>query len=529
MSEALPLWRTRLTPDDISGQMKWVSSPKPLAGAGVGRRWSSSLLGAKLGAASGPPSRRVLRFHDYLEAPLQHPWWVLVPFVLVVSAATAAAFLLPKRYTSSCLVLIKASRVPDKIIGSASEELDARRYQTIRQEILSRTRLEKVNDELHPFPDAQTTAAAVESMQKVMEVAFKGSDAFSIEFTHRDPRVAQKVTDRIATLFIQEFRRSRQNQFEGASEFLDSELQGARRQLDAKEEALRLYKEHHMGQLPEQLDATLATLQRLQLEMQSLAQSLEAAETRVDRLTSQSSSELPASAGGTGLSEREALELELARLRQRYTDQHPDVQVVLARLRSMDPAPVESSSPVGSRDTIVAGQLVRARADVNALLARRQSLQDQITALQARVEQMPRTEQELATLTRDFNQLRENYQTVLRRKMDAQMAERLEQRWTEDFEILDHARLPERHRFPNEPLFIITGIVVGLGLGLGAALLAEMFNPSVITLDDLEATVPIPVLAVLPVVEAEEADAARRYFGSKRPQHDSHRRASDHP
>jgi polysaccharide chain length determinant protein (PEP-CTERM system associated) len=452
-----------------------------------------------------------------------------VPFVLIVSAATAAAFLLPKRYGSSCLVLIKASRVPDKIIGGASEDLDARRHQTIRQEILSRTRLEKVNDELHPFPDAQTTAAAVESMQKVIAVEFRGSDAFSIEFTHRDPYVAQRVTDRIATLFIQEFRRSRQSQFEGASEFLDSELQEARRQLDAKEEALRLYKERHMGQLPEQLEATLATLQRLQLEMQSLAQSLEAAESRLDRLVSRGSPDLPAPAGATGLSERETLELELVRLRQRYTDQHPDVQAILARLRSMEPAPVEPSSPAVSRDSIAAGQLERARADVNALLARRRDLQDEISALQERVELMPRTEQELATLTRDFNQLRENYQTVLRRKMDAQMAERLEQRWTEDFEILDHARLPETHRFPNKPLFILAGIVVGLGLGLGAAVLAEVLNPSVITQDDLEATVSIPVLAVLPAIEAEEAEAARRYLASKRPPHDGRRRASEHP
>ena len=112
---------------------------------------------------------------------------------------------------------------------------------------------------------------------------------------------------------------------------------------------------------------------------------------------------------------------------------------------------------------------------------------------------MPRSEQELATLTRDFNQLRENYQTLLRKKMDAQMAERLEQRWTEDFEILDAARLPEHHVFPNRPLFILGGIVVGLGAraGLGDSR-RRMASPYVVGLEDLEATVPAPVLAVLP-------------------------------
>jgi polysaccharide chain length determinant protein (PEP-CTERM system associated) len=482
----------------------------------VSEEWPSGLLGGEGEPARASAGRRRLRVADYFEAALHHPWLLVLPFVLTVTAAAATAFLVPKRYDAMCLVLIKASRVPGRIIASVAEDMDARRHQTIRQEILSRTRLEKINEELHPFPQAGTVTAAVDAMRGATEVEFKGSDAFSIQFTHRDPRVAQDVTNRLASLFIEEFRRSRRSEVEGAADFLDLELAEARKQLDAKEEALRRYKQAQMGRLPEQMEATLSTLQRLQVELQGVDQSLEAAEARLERLTSRGAPAEGASPpAGAALSERESLELELVRLRQRYTDEHPDVRALAERLRAMESGPPPGASAADPGRTS-ASQVERARADVDALLARRQKVRDQIATLQGRVEQMPRTEQELSVLTRDFGQLRENYQELLRRKMEAQTAERLQQRWTEDFEILDAARLPERHSFPNRPLFIAAGVLIGLFLGLAAALAAEIFSPYVLSADDLASAAAVPVLAILPIVEQQDVALASRYLAGRR-------------
>jgi polysaccharide chain length determinant protein (PEP-CTERM system associated) len=486
----------------------------------MSRGWSSGLLREEGGPVPTPTHERTHHAVDYLRAPLNHPWWTFIPFLLVVAAATVAAFAIPKRYTTSCLVLVKVSQIPDKILTTVAEDLDARRHQTIRQEILSRTRLERVNDELHPYPDARTVTVALEAMQAATEVNFRGSDAFTIEFTHHDPMVATTVTNRIATLFIDEFRRSRQSQFEGATEFLDTELREARRELDAKEEALRRYKEGHMGRLPEQLPATLSSLQRLQLELQGVEANLDAAEARLERLTSRVAPDVPATPAG--LTERESIELELARLRLRYTDEHPDVQEQVARLRSLEDQP-PSVKPGGAQEAITTTQLKRAQAELANLEARRETLRKDIATQQAYVEQMPRSEQNLATLTRDFTQLRDNYDGLLRRRMDAQMAVRLQQRWTEDFEILDPARVPERHSFPNQPLFVLVGIILGMGVGFGAALLSEVFSGCVLSLEDLEETVQVPVLAVLPVIDSRDGAAASRYRASRQTeQHGRH-------
>ena len=477
--------------------------------------WSSSLLGGDAASPGPHPAGsrapgNGLRLSDYLEAPLRYPAWVVVPFVLCLAGAVAAAFLLPERFAASCLVLIKASGVPDKIVSNVSEELSARRYQTIRQEILSRTRLEKVNEELHPYPEIVSPSAVIGTMQAAVDIQFRGSDAFAIQYTHRDPHMAMNVTNRVASLFIEEFRRSRKTQFEGAADFLESELQQARSQLDAKEEALRVYKERNLGRLPEQLDASLSTLQRLQLELQAVEQNIEAAETRLERLTARPEAAGPATPAAP--SERETLEAELARLRLRYTDEHPDIQEIKARLRDLGtPAP----APDRGAASVPNAQLARAQEEVASLIARRNNVQEQIASLQRRVELMPRSEQELGTLTRDFNQLRDNYQTLLRKKLDAQMAERLERRWTEDFEILDAARLPEHHVFPNRPLFILGGVVVGLGAGLASAILKTMASPYIVGLEDLEAAVNAPVLAVLPLVSRQEDETARRLLAAR--------------
>jgi succinoglycan biosynthesis transport protein ExoP len=469
----------------------------------MSNRPASNLLGPV--NAGGAPARGAMPFDlkEWVEIPLRHPFHVVVPFVLVVTAAVSATFLLPKKYQSNTLILIESSRVPDRIAPNLSSESANRRLQAIRQEILSRTRLERVNAELNPYPKVASPNDAVERMRTSIEVAFKGDDAFSIDYTHQDPHMAQRVTARLATLFTEESQKSRQEEMEGASAFLDGELQAARKQLDDKEESLRRYKEQHMGRLPEQMSANLATLQRLQLEQQSLDQTIRSAEERVDRLeASRSGPEGVRDSPAPLEAEITRLRNQLASLRTKYTDEHPDVKAVQAQLEVLTrSAAATPGSTAAVSDGASRGQAERARAELRTLIVRRDDLRKQVDMFQARVEQAPRAEQDMATLTRDFNQLRDNYYELLRKKTDVQRAERLQQRWRDAFRILDEANLPERPVFPNRSLFISLGILLGLGLGLGAAFGQEvLLDTSVKTVHDLETTLPHPVVGRIPHV-----------------------------
>jgi polysaccharide chain length determinant protein (PEP-CTERM system associated) len=454
----------------------------------------------------GAPTRNIL---DYLEVPLRRPLLVVGPFVFAVVASVAAGLLLPKKYMSTTFIMVESEKVPDSFVPKMATETTNKRLLTIKQEILSRTRLETVIQELNPYPEqaSEPLSNTVETMRNAVTVTVKGTDAFSIDFVHRDPRTAMAVANRLASLFIEQATQAREAQVEGAYDFIDSQLQDSKKELEGREEALRRFKESHMGTLPEQMQANLATLQGLQIQQQTIAENLRGALDRESVLESAPALNptLPVDAP----TEISQLKAQLAALRLRYTDEHPDVQALSQRIASLerglgDPVLTRQTRP--AEPTARMEQLSQIRGEVASLKARRDDLDTKINALQARVEQAPRTEQDLATLTRDYRQLNDNYLALLNKKLEARMSEKLEARWKgEQFRVLDPAHLPERPFFPNRVLFLMMGIIAGLGLGLGTAYAAEFLDHSLKQVSDLESLFPLPVLAVIPHIGRQNA------------------------
>ena len=443
---------------------------------------------------------------EYLQIPLRRPWHVVIPFVAVTLLAVGFSLTITKTYTSSTLILVESDKVPQSFMNEGTRDAAASRprLQTIRQEILSRTRLERILEELNPYPERAGRApltAIVEGMRQAIAINVKGNDSFTLEYTHRDPKIAQSVTARLATLFIEESSQARKTQVEVTGEFIESQLAEARQKLEEKEKALRQYKESRMGRLPEQTGANLAILQRLQLEQQSVSDSLRSARERVMLVERGLSASAGGAAANDPASELAAARSELTALRARYTDEHPDVKAAQSRVARLE-------KQVGARTQSDQGdaQLEQARAEVRHLEGKLADVDRRIAMFQGRVEDTPRTEQELATLTRDYQQLNQNYLDLLRKKMDAQMAERLQVQWkTDNFRILDPAFLPERPVSPNRWLFLWAGMVAGLVAGLGASVVAEMMDPTIKSLREVEALLPFPVLAALPHLDAAVA------------------------
>lgn len=446
------------------------------------------------------------------EIPLRRPLALLLPWLAVTLAALAASILLPKRYLSSTLILVESEKVPAAVGQriAITTEGSTRRLITIRQEILSRTRLERVIEDTGVYSDRVgrvPLSALIEKMRSSIDISTRGDDAFTIGFTHTDPRAAQAVADRLAALFIEETVRNREEAAKGALSFIESQLESARQELELQEETLRRYKEQRMGSLPEQTSANLATLQRLQLEEASLADSLRAARDRLARLEADFSAGTRAGSGekASPLTELEKLRAELAALRTRYTEEHPDVRTLANRLAHLEQELQTFRQSTDPAAQALRSQIEQARGEIDTIVAKRRDLAERIAKFQARVEQAPRTEQELATLTRDHFRLRENYQELLKKKLDAQMTERLEERWKgERFRVLDPAFLPETPVFPKKSLFLLGGLVGGLLAGLGLCLVLEFMDTSVKDEQGLAELLPLPLLASFPHVSAAD-------------------------
>lgn len=458
-------------------------------------------------AHSDPTSQEPAAGHDileHLEVPLRRPLLLAIPFLLVAVATAVVYFQIPRRYESSILILVESERVPQRLVPKMSTESARQRLLNVRQEILSRTRLETVIRELNPYGSSQEAVSEmVQRMRASITITLKGDDAFSLVFVHTDPRMAMLVANRLATLFIDEAAKSRQAQVEGAYEFIETQLQEARRELEEKEEALRVFKEKRLGSLPEQLAANLATLQRMQLEQQAAAESLRGAE---DRLALLQRSHVSVS----GPDELEQLRAQLTALRERYTEEHPDVKALAGRVARLEAARAHMSeaAQAGSEQAEVS----RVSLEVSGLRTKQSEIEGRIADFQARVEEAPRTEQELAILTRDHQKLKENYLALLSKKMEAQIAQSLERRWKGDqFIILDPAHLPQRPSFPNPWVFLAVGLFGGVAAGLICAYGGEAVDHSVKTLPELEALMtPYPVLAMFPHVSPPSKRHARR-------------------
>jgi len=425
------------------------------------------------------------------------PWGVI--FVLSI----VALFVLPTKYRSSTLILVESERVPDSFVARVATEEPSGRLNRVWPEILSRTRLEQVLAETMPYPDIPSRTRAVETLRGAISINLSGTDGFTLEFVHRDPLKAQEVTNRIATLFIEETMKSREQQVEGAVDFLVNQVAEAKKELEKKEESLRRYKEARMGRLPEQLQTNLATMSMLQQELRTIEESLIFAREKRDALARGSRRAATGAAPGPA-DELADLRRELASLRSHYTDEHPDVQSLrtritrlerrLATLAADDGAAAEDSSVLDERERREAANL-----EVERLEDRRASLERQAAAIRARVEDTPRTEQELANLTRDYDNLNQNYTALVNKQLEAQMAGRLERRWKgERFRMLDPASLPEKPYFPRRAVVLGLGALFGLLAGLAVSLVAEYLDPSIKDARELETLMDYPILARVP-------------------------------
>ena len=98
------------------------------------------------------------------------------------------------------------------------------------------------------------------------------------------------------------------------------------------------------------------------------------------------------------------------------------------------------------------------------------------------------------------------YAQLRSRKLEAQTAGDVEQRWDEDqFRILDPAQLPEKVSYPDPSLFLLVGTGAGLGAGLGLGFLLEVLDSSVKSQRQLEVLLPYPVVLTLPLMKPSGA------------------------
>ena len=469
-------------------------------------------------------------------------WIVIVPFLVIGSATAITSAKLPNRYRSETLILVVPQRVPESYVKSTVTSRIEDRLQSISQQILSRTRLERIIQDFSLYPAERRTGIMediVEQMRRAIDVQIVKGDAFRVSFTGEDPRVVQKVTERLASLFIEENLRDRAVLAEDSYEFIETQLADARGRLLSHEKTLEDYRRKHAGELPTQLDSNLQLIQNTQMQLQTLNESMARDRDRrlvLERLVADAAASDPSpapasrSAAVPGSTDQQ---LETARdgLRQmelRLTPEHPDIvrtKRLIARLEasaaagSSSAASAAAAAPRESRvDSAKRNRLKEVNGELEQLdrqLAKKDNdekeLRSAIERYQARVESTPSRESDLIELSRDYDTLQKTYASLLMKKEDSKLAANLERRQIgEQFKILDAARVAEKPFSPDRLRMNLIGAIFGLGLGIALAALLELNDTTLKTGDEILEALALPILALIPLMESARDTRARR-------------------
>jgi polysaccharide chain length determinant protein (PEP-CTERM system associated) len=372
----------------------------------------------------------------------------------------------------------------------------------------------------------------IERMRSEIRLELKGVEqrgrggatiAFAISYLGSDPQTVSLVTNTLASFYIEGNLKVRERQATGTAEFLKVQLEETKKRLDEQERRVSEFKRRHIGGLPQQLEANLATLERLNAQLRLNSDTQTRAMERRDALTKRLSEadSLSAMGGSESATARLArLKQDLTQLRTLFTEKYPDVIRVKAEIAALerqlaeaksdgspDPEPSATADPAILRLRQVLSEL---EAEMKVLKGEEKNLRAAISTYQQRVENSPQREQEFQELSRDYETTKELYRSLLKRYEEAQIAESMEQRQKgEQFRILDPA-LPSREpAAPRHFQLTLMALMLSLALAGGVVVMAEQLDTSFHSVDDLRTFTTVPVLASIPRI-VTEADSSRR-------------------
>ena len=474
----------------------------------------------------------------------------LLPLFLGWLLVWGSSWILPSRFKSSTLILVEQPTMPQNyVVPNVTDDLQTR-LASMTQQILSRTRLLMIIQKLHLYGaerSAITDDQKVAVMRKdigidmVREPGKQDISAFTISYEAHDPHMAQEVTAELTALFINENLKVRQQESEGTTDFLEKQLEDARASLSDQETKVREFQSQHEGALPTQEAGNLQILAGLQSQLQSEQDALNSAKQQrayLETLLEQEKAaqvKIRPSGGQGGVAaptdlatiddQLDKLRAQLADLSSRYTDRYPDVErlkdqiakteamrdSLIAAAKSRKPSavqPRDGTSPDNANDPDLsaAGRQIQGQLQSNQIEIRNResaidSLKARISEYQGRLNLEPEAEQQMDDLTRGYDQSKANYDDLLRKKEQSEMATSMEEmQQGERFTILDPPSLPSKPDFPNRLKFCGIGLAVGLALGVIIVGSLEFLDDRLHAEREIKSLLPIAVIAEVPEI-----------------------------
>jgi polysaccharide biosynthesis transport protein len=428
---------------------------------------------------------------------------LLVGAIVLGAFAVGAAIVLGQQrvYEATTVVRVQPQRLGEEMVARTVSELVEQRLLTIRQELMARPVLQQAIEEMNLYPELvsdEGMEAAVARMRKDLTVRVEGESAFELTYAHGDPEVVAKVANRLPELFAERALEMRRSHASRATQLFSDELAALSRSVTEWERKIAQFKVDHMGELPEQFEMNMRGLERVGARLQTKSEELRVAEARRSELA-RARNGVDSEAGRLEAAEH-ALTQALVSARSTWTEDHPEVRRLKQELDAMQKRRREAES----RQWVERQERARVASLITTIHQEIQELQKQAEAYQRRLDRSPRWAHELGVLQRDYEIARTKYQSLVSRRVEAELAQELEVRNADDlFHVISPAGVPVSAARPDRMSGLLIAFLAALGLGLLTALMLELRDDSIRNGEELRERLPLPVLAVVPNMQGK--------------------------
>jgi len=497
-------------------------------------------------------------WEEYLAIVARRRWWIVLPLFLTWLVVWGVSWLLPTTYTSDALISAEQEKVSDIYVMENVNVNLQNRLQSTTQKVLSYASLQAIIGRFKLYADPPRMSGffkpkdPVDQMRGDIKIELVGAPGyrgefftFKIHYSADTPQLAQEVNRELTSLFINENVRAQRQLSENTTAFLDSELADARAKMEEREGQVSAFKARHAGNLPGQLQSNVQILAGLQAQLASTQHALDTSKQQkiyLESLLQQYQSAQASLGGDSSVISAQALDkvlqdlrLQIQNLRTRYTDDHPDIVALkdeIAKteaLRKQNEAEIVSKKQSGksasSIDFSVAdgvqrgsptavmqlqSQLKANQLEIQNEQQNARELELQTAAYQARLNLTPETEQELSVVSRGYDEAKFNYNSLLQKQTQSQLATSLgQQQQGQQFHIIDPPKLPDKPSAPNRFLISLVGLALGTVLGLGLATFLELTDVRFRQEKDLEGILPARMLVGIPRLSTPQEDHSR--------------------
>lgn len=476
------------------------------------------------------------QIREYLDLARRRKLWIILLTLGISICITVVALRLPSMYRAETVIQVDPQKVPDSVVPTSVSGTVADRLSTIRQQVMSPTQLGLLIKEMNLYPglrDKVSEQELVARMQKSTSIDVTDSggqrlSTFHIAFTDTDRNQVARVANRLASLFIERNLEARQRHFTGTSQFLETELQETKHQLEEKERLLQDVKSRYIMDLPESKQYHLEAMNTLRDQLRTsqdqvnrdrqskvYIQSMAGMSTQTIDLDQQSSaSKSPYQA------QLQKLETQLKDMQVRYGPNYPDVRKLQNDINQLKakaesektatdaPDPQANTPTHQAHNPVVEAEVNKLDQDIDDQTKVQAELEKQIQYHVGKLQQVPVFEQQIAGLMRDYDTIRNHYNQLQAKKLDAAMAGEMETYEAgERFEVLDPAVPPDGPSGPRRGIMIIGGLFFGLMCGIGVAFLVEVSDESVRHEREAAQIFGKPVLAGIPKITSDKEHA----------------------